>query len=257
VKPHLLGWKKDLPDNRDYKFRDHFPRLHLVSTKVDLRKEMSGVEDQGELGSCVANAVLSGCEHLWKRAKVRKYYQASRLWLYYKLRELLVQAGEIASTDEDSGAYVRDAIKILASLGVPNEAAWPYKVDRFRVVPPVHLEKKALPFRIGKYYRLSNVSQIKEALQRGFTVSFGMNIYESFYQEKNGVIPVPQTNEAYVGGHAMQIVGFDDLNQWFIVRNSWGKDWGDNEEGDDFWTFEIIGHGETSLVADVQEKKVA
>ena len=32
---------------------------------------------------------------------------------------------------------------------------------------------------------------------------------------------------AYQGGHAILIVGYDDANQCFIVKNSWGDDWGE------------------------------
>jgi len=37
---------------------------------------------------------------------------------------------------------------------------------------------------------------------------------------------MPQAGEQVVGGHAVLAVGYDDSNQWFIVRNSWGPNWG-------------------------------
>ena len=39
---------------------------------------------------------------------------------------------------------------------------------------------------------------------------------------------MPQSNEAFLGGHAVMAVGYDEAKQWFIVRNSWGKNWGMN-----------------------------
>ena len=47
------GWKKDLPDHRDFKFTY---QVMSLPQKVDLRPEMPPVYDQGELGSCTANA---------------------------------------------------------------------------------------------------------------------------------------------------------------------------------------------------------
>jgi len=37
---------------------------------------------------------------------------------------------------------------------------------------------------------------------------------------------MPKPNEQLEGGHAVLAVGYDDANQWFIVRNSWGTGWG-------------------------------
>ena len=64
---------------------------------------------------------------------------------------------------------------------------------------------------------------------------------------------MPQASEAVVGGHAVMAVGYDDQNQWFIVRNSWADTWGMNgyftlpyqylletNLSDDFWTVRLV-----------------
>ena len=40
------------------------------------------------------------------------------------------------------------------------------------------------------------------------------------------MVPMPDPSEKMIGGHAMLIVGSTDTH--FIVRNSWGAEWGDN-----------------------------
>ena len=44
-------------------------------------------------------------------------------------------------------------------------------------------------------------------------------------------------NEKLLGGHTVAVVGFDD-NYGFLVRNSWGIDWG--IEGHCFIPYEYI-----------------
>ena len=53
--------------------------------------------------------------------------------------------------------------------------------------------------------------------------------YESFESDavaKSGILPMPQKGEKQVGGHAVCCVGYDDAKQMFLIRNSWGTDWG-------------------------------
>ena len=67
---------------------------------------------------------------------------------------------------------------------------------------------------------------------------------------------MPKKNESQAGGHAVLAVGFDDKTRRFIVRNSWGTDWGQHgyftmpydyllEENlsDDFWTVRVVEEG--------------
>ena len=71
-------------------------------------------------------------------------------------------------------------------------------------------------------------------------------------------MPLPNTSsERLVGGHAVLAVGFDNAKQAFLVRNSWGKDWGlagyfwmpyayaTSRQAADFWTIRTI-EGQTA-----------
>jgi C1A family cysteine protease len=54
-------------------------------------------------------------------------------------------------------------------------------------------------------------------------------VYESFESQEvadSGKVPMPKANEAVLGGHAVLAVGYDEDQQRFIVRNSWGDNWG-------------------------------
>lgn len=114
-----------------------------------------------------------------------------------------------------------------------------------------------MPHRIDKYMRLAqDPSQLKACLAEGFPFVFGISVYSSFESDevaKTGVVPMPGKFERMVGGHAVCCVGYNDADQRYIVRNSWGTDWGmggyftipydfvhNANLADDFWTVRWI-----------------
>ena len=60
---------------------------------------------------------------------------------------------------------------------------------------------------------------------------FGFLVYSSFesdYVTQTGMVPMPVPGESLLGGHAVIICGYNDFDERFIMRNSWGTHWGDN-----------------------------
>src|SRR6266403_1601749 len=56
------GWLPDLPDQRDFSYGVIKPRLAKLPSKVDLRKKCPPIENQGEIGSCTAHALVGALE---------------------------------------------------------------------------------------------------------------------------------------------------------------------------------------------------
>ncbi len=119
VRLHGYGWMPDLPDQRDYKFGVIYKIPAKLPASVDLRSQCSPVEDQGQLGSCTANALAGALEFLERKDQVA-YADLSRLFIYYNERVIE------HTVSSDSGAMLRDGIKTLAKQGVCTEALWPY-----------------------------------------------------------------------------------------------------------------------------------
>src|SRR6266850_251813 len=83
--PQWYGWLPDLPDHRDLFFSAVAPRLVSPPAKVDLRSKCSPVEDQGQLGSCTANALVGALEFLEIKDGA-PFADLSRLFVYYNER---------------------------------------------------------------------------------------------------------------------------------------------------------------------------
>jgi len=81
------GWVPDRPDHRDQLYSTIAAPPRRLPPVVDLRALCSPVENQGELGSCTANALVGSLEFLEKKAG-HQVTDLSRLFVYYNERAL-------------------------------------------------------------------------------------------------------------------------------------------------------------------------
>ena len=235
-------WIPDLPDHRD-KLYAH--AAISIPAKIDLRNICSTVENQANLGSCTGNALVGAMECLENIEKTQ-FVDLSRLFVYYNERALE------HTISQDAGALIRDGIKSLASTGVCTEALWPYDIAKFKKKPTAPCFKDATIRKISSYNRLTTLGDMQNCLAAGFPFVFGFSVYESFEGPavaKTGIVNMPTKDEKCLGGHAVLCVGYDNATKRFLVRNSWGNEWGmagfftipydyltNRSLSDDFWT---------------------
>lgn len=67
--------------------------------------------------------------------------------------------------------------------------------------------------------------KVKEALKKGPLLTT-MNVREDFLYYKGGVYKASTSKK--VGGHAVALVGFDDEKKAWLIKNSWGEEWGES-----------------------------
>lgn len=213
------GWRPSPPDHRDYiyepKLRGNLPAFASV------RRWMPPVRDQGSLGACTAFAVCAAISALDRklRGEDRIY---SPLYLYWHTRYIE------GTVNEDSGAYLRDAIKAAARFGVAEESVHPYDISRFREQPPPEAYENAYRDLIDCYEAVKDLYGVRAAIAEGYPVIFGFAVPERFETEtaRTGFLPPPSPDERIVGGHAVVAVAYSDRRKAILVQNSWGESFG-------------------------------
>jgi C1A family cysteine protease len=254
------GWIPPMPDLRDYteEHESIAPMLEKagikpgempgsVPRKVDLRQWCSPVESQGGLNSCSAHAAAGIIEYYEKRTH-KKHIDASRLFIYKNTRNLMRVSG-------DTGAHLRYTMGALVLTGVAPEKYWPYVISKFDEEPPSFVYAVADNYETLRYFchdplhsnipKSTLLQRLKNYIAHGIPFMFGFHGFKSFgHANVAGGIPLPCPGERSTWAHAIVAVGFDDdkiikntdcpsiqSRGAFLIRNSYGKHWGDNGYG--------------------------
>lgn len=220
----LDGCLLEEPRTSDYRA---VPNLTSLPFEVDIRNDCSPVEDQGQLGSCVANAIVGAYEQQLKRDG-KPHTDFSRLFVYYNARKIL---GDPAF---DNGSTISAGMAALLAFGAPKESSWPYKPDSFAKTPSPDVYQEAKNNTPAEYARVDGIDHVKGALARRHPVVVAVSIPQRVYQTagETGVAPNPKPSEVDAirtknGRHAIMLVGYDQNSGMLIARNSWGEGWGD------------------------------
>ncbi|CAF2524381.1 unnamed protein product [Rotaria sp. Silwood2] len=210
------------------KFRQQMVlKANELPPKVDLRSDMTPVEDQSKLGSCAANCLAGAYEYLTKKSNGLST-DVSRLFIYYNARV----KGNDSESIEDTGCSMTDAIEALEEFGTCLESIWPYDISHVNTRPNEQAYEQAKTLNINEALRVDiDLNEMKSCLAQGFPFVFGIELFSSFDKAtQTGVVPMPNpwnSSQKLHGSHAMLAVGYTDQSEAFIVRNSWGEDWGD------------------------------
>ena len=243
----ILSCKRDEADKRDYSFSTTVPdtvekRIKVAPSIVSHNEKMTGIRDQGRLGSCVSFAVAAVKEWQEKvehEAEVSagkvdhrkgKQYNLSESWIYWN-------AKKIDPWPNEEGTSIRCGMKVIRSLGTPCEEAWPYNDINYGE-PKSWAPLIARWARVESYWRINNLTELKLALLEGPTV-IGIPCFEEiFYTDETGYIPYPANPNMIYGGHAICVTGYNDSQNIVTFKNSWGKGWGSRGYG--FLTYRYI-----------------
>jgi len=191
----------------------------VVSGKSDWRKYCSPIQDQGDCGSCFAFGPTGVIEAL-----IRIRANLPSLDIKLSEKDLFLCGGGTCDLGSDSfGIFAK------AKRGIATEVCCPYQnLNAFcgdGRCPQWWLTGS----RILSEKDITDTAQMKALLDVGPLVTT-MVVHESFFHYTGeGVYHSLGQQDAEVGGHAIGVVGYDDVLGAWLIRNSWGTGWG--EEG--------------------------
>ncbi|HRI06691.1 MAG TPA: C1 family peptidase [Nannocystaceae bacterium] len=229
-----VGYRADSRDARDYLLKA--PSGRRLPSRVDNRHVVRAILDQHSEGACTGFAVVTAAEMLFGecRGGPTKAPDLSERWAYHHARRLDPWEGE-----NYHGSTLRAALDAWHRKGICTDEDWPYHpYDKDESDPGFDLvgherasgpssgaAMSAAQFRLGAYYRLTSLEEIRAALVDNKVALIGAHIHDGWRSPNNGVIAYPTRN--YLGGHAFAVVGYDEAEAFFWVANSWGNTWGD------------------------------
>lgn len=132
----------------------------------------------------------------------------------------------------DYGWQPDSAASFLAKTGATDEDCMPYSsgaTGKDVSCQTACSNAKSRTQKIANYQMPSrgsqNIAAVKQALLKG-PVMTTLTVYSDFISYSSGVYK--RTSNDALGGHAISIIGYDDQTRSWIIRNSWGQDWGEN-----------------------------
>ena len=219
--------------HQEPEFDETYQPKPVTATSVNLRDSFTAIKDQGEIGACTVFAVSSIFEYILKKNS-HKEFDLSESFVYYNVRH--AEGNE----NTDTGSSYRDVIGSIGTHGICTERLHPYS-KQINDKPSQEAYEDARSRRILKALNVTvDERHIKSALQEGYPVAVSLKIYNSFSSTTHGgsgsnitasgFVDYPTDDEISSGDygfHAMVIVGYTDETKHFVVRNSWGSDFGD------------------------------
>ena len=243
-------------------------KTSLSADRLDWRNHqgqnwISPIVDQGGCGSCVSFASIGTLESQYKIS-----LGFSRMNVKFSTQHLFACGGGRCHF----GWTPEKAAKYMKTSGVTDEACLPYTsgaTGNDVTCNQACADSGARLLKLSDYQRPTKGSRdleaVKSALAKGPLVTT-MHVYEDFVSYSSGIYK--HVTGKFLGGHAISIVGYDDSERAFIVRNSWGEDWGEKGYfrvsyddtsgiGGSTWYYDILPSTNVSVESPVDRASVS
>jgi hypothetical protein len=146
--------------------------------------------------------------------------------------QILVSCCNPSDDNCEDGGYSYDASDYIQNTGLPPHQYYPYTGTDGKCADAVS-GWQSQTYDVSSWWYVTSASPTKDALRSALysdgPLAVWMEIYEDFYNYTEGIYTHVSGNQ--VGGHFVELIGYDDTDQCFIAKTSWGTDWGESEPG--------------------------
>lgn len=234
-------WRKPQGNLKDVEYKEQPldkqyapPRGLKPKDAVDLRKFFGPVRNQSKLGACTSFAAAAMYEAMMNKAGVTDSEGMSPAFLYYY--------SNVITGRPSGGSNFHEQLAVLGSRGICREEQYAYDAMLSGDSPSEQAQTDASQHRVieARQIPLANISNKSETLKRnhqlltaalseGYPVGVSLKVYDNLGRSGAFILHPSETPDAKEDGmHAMVIVGYSEENNFYIVRNSWGTEFGDD-----------------------------
>ncbi|MBQ7577327.1 MAG: putative Ig domain-containing protein, partial [Synergistaceae bacterium] len=239
-----------------------FSTMNVLPEYYDLREHnrVTPVKNQNPWGTCWAFASLGSMESTFKTLYSDSVPDLSEMFVAYFVYGDTRPGKSFGLYDDnknilDQGGHADYAIALISRLGCVRENILPYPSRQRTYTAPDKFpeEYPTLPIRLKDTYSIGYLSGDKMMnVVKDLVIKHGA-LYISYHHNHNydnaathlvdgEYITTYFTNDDALGNHAVNIIGWDDnfsrmkfpvsmrptKDGAWLVRNSWGTDWGDD-----------------------------
>jgi C1A family cysteine protease len=192
--------------------------VHGNPPAIDWRakKAVTPVKDQGQCGSCWAFSATGSMEGAWAVSKSK---------LVSLSEQQLVDCSGSQGNQGCNGGLMDYAFEyVIDNKGIAAESTYPYKAVDQRCKSP--LPPSVVTISSFKDVKANSDLEMENAVAKG-PVSVAIEADQPAFQfYKSGIFSDPNCGTGL--DHGVLAVGYDTLSsvKYWIVKNSWGEDWG-------------------------------
>jgi C1A family cysteine protease len=193
---------------------------------------VTSVKNQGGCGSCVS---FCSCATIESAVRIKLGNSSYNI----DLSEGFLQ---FCGGGSCGGWGLTSGLDYAQSTGVTDEACMPYQPTNMNCANSRCSDWQNRLTKISSYTGYATTDARKNAIATIGPVLAGLAVFDDFFAYSSGVYK-KTAGVSLAGYHCICVVGYDDNQQCWILKNSWGTGWGDGG-------FCRIGYGQADLLID-------